>query len=294
MATEEIDMKPDDTKAESEEIQAEVCDGEDVKIQPECLGDARLSEKQTSGEDSSSSDVNQGEGSSLPKETVDFKVVFNKKKYDVIFPLDDTISLLKNHIHTLTGVTPTMQKLMFKGLAKDSQTLRELKVTKGAKLMLVGSLLNDVAAISSANPEKIRAEDKAQESSKKELLCNQKIHKKVLDKGKPDDLMVGIKNCKENLPPVPVYGVNKTGGKVRLTFKLETDQLWIGTKERTEKVPMNSIKQVVSEAIEGHEEYQIVGIQLGPTEASRYWIYWFPSQYAEAVKDTIMGKWQYF
>lgn len=35
-------------------------------------------------------------------------------------------------------------------------------------------------------------------------------------------------------------------------------------------------------------------IQLGPTEASRYWIYWVPSQYVDAIKDTILGKWQPF
>lgn len=52
--------------------------------------------------------------------------------------------------------------------------------------------------------------------------------------------------------------LNKVGGKVRLTFKLELDQLWIGSKERTEKIPMNSIKLVVSEPIEGHEQYHIL------------------------------------
>ena len=36
--------------------------------------------------------------------------------------------------------------------------------------------------------------------------------------------------------------LNKSGGKVRLTFKLEQDQVWIGTKERTQKLPLNSIK----------------------------------------------------
>ena len=35
----------------------------------------------------------------------------------------------------------------------------------------------------------------------------------------------------ERLPTVPLSGMyNKSGGKVRLTFKLEQDQLWIGTK----------------------------------------------------------------
>lgn len=132
-------------------------------------------------------------------------------------------------------------------------------------------------------------------STAKEPLCKQKIHRKVLDKGAPDDAMPGIKNIKEGLPAVPLSGMlNKHGGKVRLTFKLENDQLWLGTKERTEKLPMASIKSVVSEPIEGHENYHILGLQLGPTEASRYWIYWVPAQYVDAIKDAILGKWQLF
>lgn len=59
-----------------------------------------------------------------------------------------------------------------------------------------------------------------------------KEHKRVLDKhGKPDDVPMGIKNVKEPLPHTPISGMyNKSGGKVRLTFKLEVDQLWLGTK----------------------------------------------------------------
>lgn len=56
--------------------------------------------------------------------------------------------------------------------------------------------------------------------------------------------------------------LNKSGGKVRLTFKMEQDQLWIGTKERTDKIPMNTIKSVVTEPIEGHEEYHIMVIKM--------------------------------
>jgi len=36
------------------------------------------------------------------------------------------------------------------------------------------------------------------------------------------------------------------------------------------------------------------GFQLGTTELSRYWIYWVPAQYVEAIKDLILGKWMYF
>lgn len=56
--------------------------------------------------------------------------------------------------------------------------------------------------------------------------------------------------------------LNKSGGKVRLTFKLEQDQLWIGTKERTDKIPMNSIKGVHSEPIHDHPEYHIMVCQF--------------------------------
>lgn len=223
-------------------------------------------------------------------EDVDFKVIFSKSKYDITFPLDDTVAQLKDHLEVITGVPRTMQKLMIRGLAKDSSTLREAGVTKGCKVMLVGSKLDDILSVST--PSKEELEDKNSPNNTKEPLCKQKMHKKVLDKGVPDDVMPAIMNNKDALPPYPLSGMlNKYGGKVRLTFKLELDQVWIGTKERTQKLAMNSIRSLVSEPIEGHEEYHILGMQLGPTEASRYWVYWVPVQYIDAIKDTIMGSW---
>ncbi|KAG8185738.1 hypothetical protein JTE90_000724 [Oedothorax gibbosus] len=227
------------------------------------------------------------------KELVDFKVIFNKKKHDICFPLDDTVLALKKHFETLIGVPVSMQKVMFKGLCKDEKTLRDVGVTKGAKVMVVGSTLSDVIAVNTPTEQDIKEEKAA--AATKEAFCKQKLHKKVLDKGIPEDVQPGIKNAKDALPPYPLSGmVNKSGGKVRLTFKLEVDQVWIGTKERTDKIPMNSIKTIVSEPIEGHEEYHIMGIQLGTTEASRYWLYWVPAQYVDAIKDAVLGKWQYF
>ena len=112
-----------------------------------------------------------------------------------------------------------------------------------------------------------------------------------MDKGVPVDAMPAWRNGKASLPPEPLYGmINKYGNKVRLTFKLEQDQLWVGTKERTDKLSMVNVRSVISEPIEGHEEYHIMGIQTGPTEASRIWIYWVPAQYIDAIKNTILGK----
>lgn len=46
-----------------------------------------------------------------------------------------------------------MQKLMFKGLLQDSQTISSAGITKGAKIMLVGSTLNDILAVSSVSKQ---------------------------------------------------------------------------------------------------------------------------------------------
>nr|XP_033333708.1 ubiquitin domain-containing protein UBFD1-like isoform X1 [Megalopta genalis]XP_033333709.1 ubiquitin domain-containing protein UBFD1-like isoform X1 [Megalopta genalis] len=228
-----------------------------------------------------------------PQENIDFKVIYNKQRINVNFPLDGTVAQLKAYLQNIISVPQAMQKVMIKGLAKDDQTLRTLGVTKGAKVMVVGSKLDDVLAVSI--PTKQDLSDEAASTASKEPLSQQKMHRKVLDKGIPEDVMPGILDSKEPLPEFPLAGMlNKSGGKVRLTFKLEQDQLWIGTKERTDKIPMNSIKGVHSEPIHDHPQYHIMAIQLGTTEASRYWIYWVPAQYISAIKDAILGKWCYF
>jgi hypothetical protein len=43
--------------------------------------------------------------------------------------------------------------------------------------------------------------------------------------------MPADKTKSEPLPHVPLYGmINKSGQKIRLTFKLESDELWLSTK----------------------------------------------------------------
>ena len=49
-------------------------------------------------------------------------------------------------------------------------------------------------------------QEEAAEEAAKESWSEQKLHKKVLDKGKPDDVMPGLKNIKETLPGVPLSG----------------------------------------------------------------------------------------
>ncbi|KAJ2943674.1 hypothetical protein O0L34_g16787 [Tuta absoluta] len=240
----------------------------------------------------SSENTEESEEFEIP-EQVEFTIVFNKAKHEITFAYDATIQDLKAHLERITGVPLSAQKLIIKGMAKDTMTLRKAGIVKGGKVMLVGSKMDDILAVKSMPKEIL--EEKSNSQTSKEPLCQQKIHRKVLDKGIPPDVMPGIKGVKEPLPPIPLSGMlNKHGGKVRLTFKPEQDQLWLGTKERTEKLAMTSIKSITSEPIKDHEEYHIMGLQLGPTEASRYWVYWVPAQYVEAIKDAVLGVWQFF
>lgn len=50
------------------------------------------------------------------QETVDFKVIFNKQKYDVTFPVNNTIAKLKSHVESLTGMY-TVSALEFQNLS---------------------------------------------------------------------------------------------------------------------------------------------------------------------------------
>lgn len=121
------------------------------------------------------------------------------------------------------GLPPAMQKVMYKGLLPEDKTLRDIKITNGAKIMVVGSTINDVLAVNTPK-EVIQQEVKAEEN-KKEPLCRQKVgpmtplqtrafspcvygcvlsfqqHRKVLDKGKPDDIMLAMKGAKVREKP---------------------------------------------------------------------------------------------
>ena len=65
----------------------------------------------------------------------------------------------------------------------------------------------------------------------KQSLSEAKEHKKIIEKGVPEDVTPGVKHRNDPLPAQSLSGlVNKYGSKVRLFFKKDLDQLWIGTK----------------------------------------------------------------
>ena len=48
---------------------------------------------------------------STKEPSIDFKVIYNKKKYDVTLPLDTDIGALKTHLHPIIDIPPAMMKV---------------------------------------------------------------------------------------------------------------------------------------------------------------------------------------
>ncbi|KXS18259.1 hypothetical protein M427DRAFT_42652 [Gonapodya prolifera JEL478] len=226
---------------------------------------------------------------------VTFKVQYGKDVHELTADLSDKVSELKATIEKRTGVHANLQKLLYKGNLKDDQTLEEAKVVGAAKIILMASKVEDVLKITSAKAGPTSTSSPLSPATPKEAWSEQTEHKKILGKGKPDDAEEGTQGKKVTIPARGVTGLlNRIGQKTRLTFKTDSEEVWIGTAERTQKVPFNTIRAVTSQPIKGNEGYHIVGLQLGPTDKSNYWLYWVPAQYVEAIKDAVLGQWQPF
>lgn len=112
-------------------------------------------------------------------EKVEFKVIYNKKKFDVSFPLDKDVAALKQHLQSVIDIPPAMMKIMIKGLAKDDMTLRSLSVSKSSKVMVIGSSLNDVLSVSATpTPAQLKEEEKAAKAKAESSSSREKMHKK--------------------------------------------------------------------------------------------------------------------
>ncbi len=83
--------------------------------------------------------------------------------------------------------------------------------------------------------------------------------------------------------------LNKRGDPIRLTFKPETRELWIATKESTEKLSFSQIRDIVSEPIHTNNDYHMMGFQTGTNVNSMLWVYFVPVQYVKSIKYSILG-----
>lgn len=62
---------------------------------------------------------------------------------------------------------------------KDEATLRDQKVTKGARLMLIGSTVNDIMSVSAPDPKVLKQEEKEAAEANKQSLCKMKVARDI-------------------------------------------------------------------------------------------------------------------
>jgi len=228
---------------------------------------------------------------------VTFKLAFGKQVSDLSLPTSTTIGELKEQVEQLTSIHPNMQKLLYKGQLNtkpDSMTLAEASVINGARIILMASKVEEILAVASGKPKKSASSSTATTAAV-EKWRDMTEHKKVLAKGKPDfaDIEPGLIGNKLPLPSTGwIVAINKYGHKTRLSFK--GDEVWIATSERTQKVPLQSVQSATSQPHDDSGEYHIVALQLGPTEASRYFLYWVPCQYVTVIEDMVNGTFNTF
>jgi len=240
----------------------------------------------------SDSNVSALAATSLPEikgDAIHLQVNFKKNNHTIEIGGDNTLGEFRQYIAAETGVAAGLQKLMLKGMLKDdSKTLNQLGIKDGLKIMLIGSTISEVMSASSAPVATNSTQETKTEETTTESLSEQLPHKKMIDKGVPEGAEPGKKGKHESLPSTPLHSIyNNTGQKVRLTFKMWSQELWIQSASSTQKLPFASIRQVATEPIKGHEEYHIVTLFLGSGDKQKYFLYWVPAQYTRAIKTSL-------
>ncbi|PSC73943.1 Ubiquitin domain-containing UBFD1 isoform A [Micractinium conductrix] len=225
-------------------------------------------------------------------EQIAIKVVFGKQSTTTSRPALSTVADLKADIAQHTGVPPENQKLLFKGQLKDEQTLQDAGLKSGSKVIVMGSRPEEIKATALGKVGGGSGGDAFEDKPATEQWCEQEAHKKVLAKGRPDDGWPGIKERQVPLRDDQTYIpglLNSQGTKVRLTFKPELQQLWVGSVKSTQKVPYHTVTKMESQLIKGQEEYSILRVKVGASAHSSLWLYYVPSQAVSGIKLRVLG-----
>ena len=201
-------------------------------------------------------------------------------------------------LEQLSGVDRSLQKVMFKGLLKESNTLKGAGLKNKSKLKLIGTTLSTVMAVASASSA-VPAHDvigfddemamKGKDSADK-INLEEKQHKSVLSMGPPTEasgFMVGNNYIDLGLPSAPLVARLAGTGKVaRLTLKPQLQQLWIQSESSTRKLPLGGVSKILSEKIEDGK-YSVLALQSGKTSKSRIYLYYVPSQFVRSFKSAL-------
>jgi hypothetical protein len=132
-----------------------------------------------------------------------FTVRFSGQSIPLEFAEDVLVSVVKQKLFDLTGIHPSMQKLMFKGALKDAHKLSETKLREGAKCMLVGSTVERAMTATASAAASTTFKPSSPISKSSDKFCDDDKHKRIISRGPPEG---GVKPVDDN-KSIPEIGV---------------------------------------------------------------------------------------
>jgi hypothetical protein len=137
-----------------------------------------------------------GDQQILKRTSTKVPIILNIRYKTQTFPVEcdlfDTLKDLKDKIDKLTDVDPQVQKLVNKSITSvkrddTTTTLKDLNITDEQTLLLVGATRSEILSTTRMNVNtsgtKDSTDDQASITNKKEPLCKQTKHEKVLKAG---------------------------------------------------------------------------------------------------------------
>jgi hypothetical protein len=158
-------------------------------VVPDISNNHKTSLDDKSGDSSESSDQPplKKSSSNVP---VTLNIRYKTQTFSVQCDLYDTLKDLKEKLDKLTDVEPSVQKLVNKSITSvrrddATTTLKDLNLTDGQTLLLVGATRSEVLSASGLKTTSGASsyDDSASASNKKDPLCKQTKHEKILKLG---------------------------------------------------------------------------------------------------------------
>jgi predicted DNA-binding ArsR family transcriptional regulator len=128
----------------------------------------------------------------ISKVPITLNIRYKTQTFSVECDLYDTLKDLKGQIDKLTDVDPQVQKLVNKSITSvkrddTTTTLKDLNITDGQTLLLVGATRSEILSTTRVNinstGNKDSPDEQASTINKKEPLCKQTKHEKILKAG---------------------------------------------------------------------------------------------------------------
>eukprot|EP01064_Diplonema_japonicum_P033220 TRINITY_DN649_c7_g1_i2.p1 TRINITY_DN649_c7_g1~~TRINITY_DN649_c7_g1_i2.p1 ORF type:complete len:231 (+),score=57.66 TRINITY_DN649_c7_g1_i2:519-1211(+) len=226
------------------------------------------------------------------------KVKHGKVKVEVEVEDGGSVQDLKKGVEEKTGIPVGNQKLVLAGkqLTDGTAGLTAVGVTAKSVLMVTGST-NAEALAAGIKPAVVPTMVAAVQQEAGVPLCEETQHAKVVAAGPPETSDFDPARVAPRPLPIDESSrepflrdiMNASKQRVRLRLQSMKSQLTVATESDMKTIPFGNISRITSEPITSHPTYHILVIHLGDSANSKFYLYWFPVQFVQNLKNIIFG-----